>query len=227
MSRVAYLNLKETAVPLTEHCTKFGGHPVWLTDPQWPLSKTIGAPMQFICQIRLEEELFGQTSAKMAYIFIDSSPKSASYDAFMGDNAIILQPGKCLVSVESLNSGPTISKRVKGPRKFLFHTTLQVPCEYEVSYEYSDEPELKALDRLWDEDEMAADAIITTADRTKLGGTPIFVQDKELPISDPWHLLLQLNTCDVPFYLRLGDGGVIYAFVNSGGTEARMLWQCY
>lgn len=183
--------------------------------------------MQFVCQIALETELFGESSAQMAYLFIEPSPKSSSYDASSGDNAIILQPGTCSIPFKPVETGPSIYRRVKGPRKLLFRSTLEIPCEYEAHLDYSEEPDLTTLNRLLDEDEMKADSIIKAADRTKLGGTPIFVQDDELPLSDPWTLLIQLNSCDVPFHLPLGDCGVIYAFINKCGTEARMLWQCY
>src|SRR4051812_18836685 len=37
--------------PVTEPVTKFGGQPVWLGEPAWPISRSDGVPMQFVCQV--------------------------------------------------------------------------------------------------------------------------------------------------------------------------------
>ncbi len=60
----------------------------------------------------------------------------------------------------------------------------------------------------------------------KLGGTPGFLQADELPIADPWYLLLQLDSAQVPFWINFGDAGIGYAFINHAGTDGKFLWQC-
>lgn len=60
----------------------------------------------------------------------------------------------------------------------------------------------------------------------KLGGTPAFLQGDELPIPEPWHLLLQLDSTQVLFWINFGSAGIGYAFINQAGTEGRFLWQC-
>lgn len=60
----------------------------------------------------------------------------------------------------------------------------------------------------------------------KLGGTPGFLQNDELPFPEPWHLLLQLDSTQVPFWINFGDAGIGYAFINGNGTEGKFLWQC-
>lgn len=44
---------REVTSPIMEPVTKFGGQPVWIGEPQWPVSRQYGTPMQFICQIAL------------------------------------------------------------------------------------------------------------------------------------------------------------------------------
>lgn len=46
---------KEASSPITSADTKFGGQPVWLAEPQWPLSRATGNPMRFVCQIVLRQ----------------------------------------------------------------------------------------------------------------------------------------------------------------------------
>ncbi len=47
------LAFQEVTAPITDAVTKFGGQPVWLSTPQWPLSRETGQPMCFVAQIVL------------------------------------------------------------------------------------------------------------------------------------------------------------------------------
>ena len=55
----------KTDKPITELVTKFGGQPVWLGKPEWPLSKSTGNPMRFICQIAIDQTRFSPVAAQM------------------------------------------------------------------------------------------------------------------------------------------------------------------
>jgi hypothetical protein len=46
--------------------TKFGGQPVWLEAPQWPIGRANGKPMEFIGQVALDPQIFGNIPGKMA-----------------------------------------------------------------------------------------------------------------------------------------------------------------
>jgi hypothetical protein len=64
--------------------------------------------------------------------------------------------------------------------------------------------------------------------RTKLGGTPIWVQSEEWPFGRPTPLLLQLDSYKMPFNgleLGLGDAEVLYAFISDDGSLGRVLVQ--
>lgn len=63
-------------------------------------------------------------------------------------------------------------------------------------------------------------------DENKLGGTPVFMQGDEFPFKGNCRLLLQLDSCSVPFYINFGDAGVGYAFLNDKADQAKFLWQC-
>ena len=87
----------EADAPITDPVTKFGGQPVWLERPEWPLSKELGRQMQFVCQIALDPDILGVSPGRMAYLFITGETEDewvdGTYDPDSGENAVIVQPG--------------------------------------------------------------------------------------------------------------------------------------
>jgi len=99
--------------PIREQTTKFGGQPVWLDKPQWPLSRTLGIPMQFICQIALDPSIFGELPGRMAYLFMTDDERigAKTSEANGGENAVIIQPGGvCRVQTIERSTGPTLER---------------------------------------------------------------------------------------------------------------------
>src|SRR5439155_783936 len=45
------LLLQRAGGPITARVTKFGGQPVWLEEPAWPLTPATGEPMEFVAQV--------------------------------------------------------------------------------------------------------------------------------------------------------------------------------
>ena len=66
MPKKQVIEIAETDLPITDPVTKFGGQPVWIDEPAWPLSRETGNPMRFIGQLELREEYGFNTPAKMA-----------------------------------------------------------------------------------------------------------------------------------------------------------------
>jgi len=64
--KLSIVEWKRAEKPVKKPVTKFGGQPVWIDRPQWPLSREKSWPMRFIGQIALKPELFGRMRAKMA-----------------------------------------------------------------------------------------------------------------------------------------------------------------
>src|ERR1700722_13476413 len=134
--------------PTTEFVTKFGGQPCWIGIPEWPLGKTTGKPMTFVCQIDLTNSLFGDVKAKMAYLFMADDPTSETWDPNAGDNAVIIQPGPNAARTAAMETGPSIQQRVpvrkatwldyllgRSPRSAL------TPCEFNVKLTPETDPE--------------------------------------------------------------------------------------
>lgn len=203
--------------------TKFGGQPDWIEDPQWPLSRETGNPMRFICQIDLSGF---STDSKMAYLFMTDEEQyvDGTWEPDGGENAIILQPAaETKIPTKPLKSGPTLYKMTK---KLLSKKLTPKNVEYSVSLTEEEEPDfVDEADRAgWDEEKWAAYA--EALDKNKIGGTPIFLQGTEFPDSGKWHLLMQLDSTNVPFFVNFGDAGVGYAFLSDDGKTAKFLWQC-
>ena len=201
----------KTEAPVTEPVTKFGGQPVWLDGPQWPIGRTRGLPMQFVCQIELRPEEFGGLPGRMAYLFIDQGgldedDSTCFWDAQGGDNAVIVQPGgTCSIETVDIASGPTLSDD-------------EGPCEYLVELEAAEDPPGPfSVDSELDEE------ALEQISSNKIGGAPYFWDAVEYPDDGEWLLLLQLNE-DLPFAYNCCLG-MCYAFLSKDGTRGAYFCQ--
>lgn len=210
---------QEAAAPIAGLVTKFGGQPVWATQPQWPISASTGAPMRFIGQIALDEPVFGDLAGRMAYLFMTDGDEfvDGTWEPEGGENAFIIQPGRYDKQTQLLSVGPTLETWLAQPGH-----SLRTPhaIEYAVTLTPSDDPDVFADISL----ETAAGGNWTGGN--KIGGSPAFLQGPEYPAGGPWKLVLQLDSADVPFEVNFGDAGVGYAFISTDGETGRFLWQC-
>lgn len=195
--------------PIGAPVSKFGGQPVWLAKPQWPIARGDGEPMRFICQIALPPELQcgGQ---RMAYIFMSENAGAATWEAEAGENAVILQPASFSPHVEVVAraQGPTLERMIPGPTG---DRLVPVETEYAV--------ELLALP-----DEAADDGDF--AMKTRIGGPPTWYQNEDWPKGGPWRLIVQVDSCTDHYSVNFGDAGIGYAFISEDGRQGRFLWQC-
>ena len=209
------INFQEVESPITEPITKFGGQPVWIEKPEWAVSLSTGKPLTFICQIALDEEIFGQTESRMAYIFMnDDDEVDETWETDGGENAVIIQPSGNNPKSVSIQNGESLSiwKEIKGEMQ-----RKPFPCEFAV------EKSEVVPDAEPDEDEDDFE--------NKVGGIPRFLQGEEYPDNennekDSWKLLLQLDSVSVPFEINFGDAGIGYAFISNDGKTGKFLWQC-
>jgi uncharacterized protein YwqG len=210
MKKKLSIRFQPVAAPITEPVTKFGGQPVWISEPQWPISKESGEPMAFICQIVLVPELFGDTAGKLAYIFMtDDGYVDETWDPDAGENAVIIQPGNTGVETQPLMNGPAIFDEE-------FSVELE-PGEDPDFIDESDKHKMSSEER---------DEYNEALSGNKIGGTPGFMQFPEFPNGGPWNLLLQLDSATVPFDINVGDAGIAYMFISTDGQKGKFLWQC-
>lgn len=221
------IEFREVSSPITDAVTKFGGQPAWIGEPQWPMSRETGNPMRFICQVKLTRDLFPDTAAEMAYLFMTDEENGefvdGTYEPDGGENAVILQPGAATVPTTSLTQGPTLYRMIQMPG---YDSLQPEPCEFAVELTVEDDiPFLSEAERR-KIPETEAQAANSSLNENKIGGTPVFMQGEEFPFAATCRLLLQFDSCSVPFYVNLGDAGVGYAFINQAGDQAKFLWQC-
>ncbi|MEU6018296.1 hypothetical protein ABZ826_31005 [Streptomyces sp. NPDC047515] len=210
-----------TGRPISTPTTKFGGQPVWLTGPQWPISAAWDRPMRFVGQIELGPVLGAADQGKMAYVFVTHADHGEDdffdpdvIDPDGGENAVIVQPGGDYAGpVRPLATGPGIYSRDGSPVEF----TVGLRPVGEPDPMTDEELEaLPAADR---------DRYVERIDGAKIGGTPSFFQGDEWPDGGPWLLLLQLDSNWMPFHLNLGSSPRVFAFVSEDGAQGKLLVQ--
>lgn len=213
--------------PIGDAITKFGGQPNWLDTPQWPISSELNSPMRFICQIKLTDELFPGCSGKMAYIFMSDSEEyvDGTWEPDGGENAIIVQPnGESSVEIRNINTGPTLQAYID-----VIGKDRRQPIDIELSVElsHSEDPEFIPEAKRYKLADEEVETYSSSLEGSKIGGTPGFMQGDEYPGErENWMFLMQLDSCDVPFFVNFGDAGIAYAFINTEGTIGKFLWQC-
>ncbi|MFI9614603.1 hypothetical protein ACIHCM_23550 [Streptomyces sp. NPDC052023] len=194
-----------------EAVTKAGGQPVWLAEPQWPLSGTTGEPMEFLAQFALGD-------GRLAYLFMTGDEDDfvdGTYEPEAGENALVIQPGGRIPDFV------TVAGRAEGPSAGADH----LPCAPQDDAGAGDEGgEGKVAEGEQAEGEEGDGG----RPLQFLGGPgiePNWLQGEEPP-GDGWWLVAQLDSCDLPFDVDFGDAGIGYAFVSPDGKEGRFLWQC-
>lgn len=217
------IKFEQTPSPVTDAVTKFGGQPVWLEEPQWPISAALGEPMQFICQIKLTDDVFPGCAGKMAYIFMTDDKEDVAdgtWEPDGGENAVIIQPGGIpQVPVKNITQGASPLPSVNFDE--------QETLEFAVRTTASEDAEFMSESQLFEAGEEVFGAYYDALDYNKIGGTPGFMQGDEFPDEEQnWQLLLQLLSYDVPFFVNFGDAGIGYAFINEDATIGKFLWQC-
>jgi hypothetical protein len=232
-----YLEFFAVDDDLIEPVTKFGGQPVWVDEPRWPMSRLYGTKMTFVGQIALDEALFPGSAGSMAYIFmsgetgfVETSPGSFTWDGLdfepwnphSGESAVVIQPGGAPLDVDTVADadGPAVDTLVAGEKRALVYDVerdRRIDPGYLTVAEWAD----------WRQrDPEGFDSFYANLVGDKIGGTPAWIQDSEFPDCDTrWRLLAQLGT--PPFELALGDGGVAYVLIDQEGTRGGIVVQSY
>jgi hypothetical protein len=238
------ITFREVTEPITQPVTKFGGQPVWLSEPRWPISRATGRQMTFLCQVRLADVPGLEWSEGMAYVFMIDEADGPGYGMLQtwspvhGENAVILQgtgaSPQAQVATQPLTSGPALRRYHTEPG-----STERGEDFIECAVDLLDDVDpgtAPSLDKYgWDHEiwETYSSALFGS----KLGGAPYWVGDWAPPndpdwafLSEPdtgaeWMLLAQMSDGDGSCYFGFGEGGTGQVFIRRDGSEARFLWQ--
>ncbi len=207
---------------ISSKTTKLGGQPAWYSSPQWPLSRKTSQPMLFLGQVALDPVIFGESEGRMAYLFMSDNPSGdlATMDPMAGENAVVVQPGGYDGSFSAQLTGPPWQQQASGivrrsKRAVEFGTRLTL----------GEDPEWQDVIRGTGTDRELYKRRQSLLG-SKIGGTPAWIYEPQLPLGGPWRLLLQLES-GAPLDLGLGDAGVLYALISEKGNRGAMLWQTH
>lgn len=218
--------------PITEPVTKFGGQPVWVREPAWPLAPATGEPMEFVAQVRLEPELFGNDRETLAYLFVaDAVWSENTWDPYGGESAVVIEPdGRPAVPTADHAEGPTLHHLLDewggarpAPPEACEFAVLTVPG-YDPAPVDEDRRRRWAADP-WLEYQEKATGALGTPRGIKVGGDPYFFRDWPPPFNPAeWRLLLQLDG-ELPFFLNLGVDGIGYVLVRNDLRAGVFFWE--
>lgn len=186
--------------------------------------------MQFICQIALTADLFGDIEPRMAYLFLtdDEDATAETWDPDGGENAVILQPGGIWEGPsEPRREGPTLCQRTSSGGV----DWVTSPVELAVDLQSGEDAEEGAWDDIDFEDQAAEDSYFEALFEDKVGGTPVptvNTSPRDRFAVEEWRLLLQLNTkgedpSDL-FWVNFASDGTGYAFISQDGRRAKFIW---
>ena len=236
--KLQIIGFTEVFEPITEPITKFGGQPVWLENPQWAISPVNGRKIPFLCQIKLEPEIFGEIEAKIAYLFHGQDDDENDWGTDHGNTAIVIQPGNIVHHDLSMllapsiyanltvseQTGSTLTKEVRNAEN-LFLGSVQ--SEWEITTKISKDPQFVVYEirEEWEQEKSIAFSDLLVGH--KIGGTPNtwFEDDTPDDFLENWNLLLQLESTDacydaqLPFRVDYGDGGCGWYFISKDGKR--------
>ena len=237
MLRKTSFTIVPTPAPITTPITKFGGQPVWLHSPHWPIDPATGELMLFQSQIVLDPALFPNSNGAMAYIFFGDGEQLPN-DAF----AVVLQT-KDQKALHTQSQAMEFANASIGPTIYEWITINdreeKIPKEYQVILDPLVEEEAIPLKERYDEYhdldyDLGYRFSKPALAGNKIGGQPFYVGYLDTPpeyfTSDEWLLLLQLAPTEgfwdnyqpnfYPFYMEMGEFSLLNVFMTKDFKRA-------
>ncbi|AFZ57320.1 DUF1963 domain-containing protein [Anabaena cylindrica FACHB-243] len=231
--------IAETQTPITEPITKFGGQPVWINEPTWPLAFETGEKMLFMGQIALEDSIFPNSNGVMVYVFIWGDAEPLYAEAM----AVVIQTPEMIYKTEEVEyisdaTGLSIYEFDENSKEnYKEYEILLSPIKSEIAtppsahYNRYDELDIE-LGYNFSRPEFAGN---------KIGGQPLYINQPTNPReefdSKEWLLLLQLAPQQgyyllprfqpnfYPFSMELGEFGILTIFIANDYTQAKLFIQ--
>ncbi|HMV43805.1 MAG TPA: DUF1963 domain-containing protein [Leptospiraceae bacterium] len=224
----------ESPTEILEPVTKFGGQPVWIGQPLWPLSPETSEQMLFLGQIALDERLFPDSKGTIVYIFFSAESEPVYNEAF----AVVIQTPETVYTngndIEFISeaTGPAIYELQQLEEDEDEEDNRAVYREYRVILEAEENEDLIPLEERYTFDNLDYDTGFQFSRPelagNKIGGQPLYIEGLDTPPeafnSEEWLLLLQLAPTEgywnnlqpnfYPFHLELGEFGILTVFIS-------------
>ncbi|MEU6934908.1 hypothetical protein AB0A05_38140 [Streptomyces sp. NPDC046374] len=213
--------------PVTEPVSKFGGQPVWLEGPAWPVHPPTGEPLVFIGQFRVPGN-----EVRLAYLFLHEEGMDMGGNTDEDGEAVVLvQPGGRIPSFASIGPPGTVGRTLwrwgpdgtEVPVEWLTDLTPMPPALDEAANQAAacsrhlrgEGPQVESPQEDWPQD--------------FLGGEPVYPNHQAFGIDASWLFLCQFEDRgeaeDDPFFLNFGYGSG-FLFLSSDHLEGRFMWDC-
>ncbi|MGW0856513.1 hypothetical protein [Streptomyces sp. NPDC002690] len=218
--------LEAAEEPVTDPVAKFGGDPVWLSEPAWPLDPHSGVPLVFVGQFPVPGE-----ELRLAYLFLGEEDMiMGGLGPEDGDGVLLVQPDGRVPSSAVIGPPGTHGRTLwrcgpdgsRTPVEWRVH-----PCPVEPE---ADRPtHERAGSERGTRREGPAVAQPDDDLRDYLGGTARY-PNAWAQVEAPWQFLFQLSDApdedgDDPYFLNFGYG-YGFAFVSPDHREGRFYWEC-
>ncbi|MGF1490766.1 MAG: DUF1963 domain-containing protein [Prochloraceae cyanobacterium] len=230
----------ETTTEITSPITKFGGQPVWLSQPYWPIAFETSEKMMFVGQISLESKLFPNSNGTMVYLFIIDECEPLYEEAI---TTVIQTSDNTYLDNDNFEyafepTGPTIYE--------LDENHQAVYKEYKAVLNPIEDEEIIPLEERYTVDDWDCEVKFHFTKPflagNKIGGQPLYTQGLTNPPSEfnsqEWLLLMQLAPTQgywnnlqsnyfqrnfYPFLMELGEFGILTVFISSDYKKTK----CY
>ncbi|MEV7526572.1 hypothetical protein [Streptomyces sp. NPDC091371] len=221
------MSFRAAQEPVTEPVSKFGGQPVWLEEPAWPVHPQTGEPLVFIAQFRVPGD-----EVRLAYLFLhEEGVEMSGTDPEDGEAVVVVQPGGRMPAFAAIGPAGTRGRTLwrwgpgqeEVPVEWLVDLTPMPPDLDEAANQYAacsrylrgEGPEAEVPEDDWPGD--------------FVGGEALYPNDQAFGIAPPWQFLCQFEDRgeaeEDPFFLNFGYG-TGFVFLSPDRREGRFLWDC-
>ncbi|MFJ9765121.1 hypothetical protein ACIRUY_15005 [Streptomyces erythrochromogenes] len=223
------MSFRAAPEPVTEPVSKFGGQPVWLDAPAWPVHPSTGEPLVFIGQFRIPGD-----EVRLAYLFLSEEDMVMGGDTPEDGEAVVLvQPDGRIPDFASIGSPGTQGRTLwrwgpdhtEVPVEWLTDLTPMPPELDEAANQAAacfrprqdKGPRAEFPERAWPKD--------------FLGGEAIYPNYQARGIDNSWLFLCQFEDRgeeegeEDPFFLNFGYGSG-FLFLSPDHLEGRFMWDC-
>ncbi|MFD5316968.1 hypothetical protein [Streptomyces sp. NPDC127098] len=224
------MGFRAPAGPVGEPVSKFGGQPVWLDEPTWPVHPRTREPLVFIGQFRVPGE-----ELRLAYLFLHEDDGLMESEPETGEAVVLTQPGGRVPPFAAIGPPGT-----RGRTLWRYGSDdAEIPVEWLIDLRPVSAEVDAGMDgrAAWGRYMAKRGPAAELPDHPPyppdfLGGAAIFPNFHAWGLEDgPWRFLCQFQDrgddpdSDDPFFLNFGYGSG-FVFLSPDHREGRFIHDC-